>query len=226
MNITRLVGLSLFHAVQDALTVKKTGEKAKSADFLTYTLKYKSVQPQYPVVVSVNGTPATDYTMDYFNGIVKFNAALTSTDEVKVDYYYCPVKTYDESQSPLGSNFEYPAVAIYEDDSRRESIELGSSRKNIRANWIVEVWSLYGGERDDISDTLMEMFESPVEIIDYNIAFPLLEDGSTDSTFDKANQLFAYADVDSINCNKAGSLDVGDKPAYLAQIFVELLVNR
>jgi len=226
MRLTRLVELSLFHRVQDVLAVKKTGEVAKSADFLTYKLKYRNVQPQYPVVVYVNGVPIADYKLDYNNGILSFTTARLPEDVVKVDYYYCPVMVYDEGKNPLDEDFSYPAVAVYEDDREDRPYELGNSRKEIRSTWVLEVWTSRGGERNDIVDVLMEMFDSPLGVIDYNVAFPILEDGTPDPTFDRDAQLVGYAICDSINCHKAGSLDIGDKPAYLAQIFVELLVNR
>jgi hypothetical protein len=206
--------------------IKKTGEKPKSADFRTYNLKYTNIQLNEEISVSVDGTlVSTGYSVDYINGIILFESPLTSTSVVSVDYYYCPINIYIDGESPSSPEFKYPAIAIYEADSKGVPIELGSSKKERYANWVLEIWTDRGGENSDIKDTLMDFFDEELNIIDYNVDFPINRDGSKNTLFDADANTIGFATCESINSAKSGSLDIGDKPKYLNEIFVELKIN-
>lgn len=228
MKITRLVGLSLYHTVQKSLTRIRVGEKPKSADFKVFKLKYSNIQTDYPIVVRVNGIEEnpSNYIVDYKSGSINVSRTiLTSSDVVEVDYKYCTVNLYDESANPLSNDFSYPAVAVYEIDREDTPKELGNAKKEMHPTWGIEVWSERGGERDDITDTIMELFEGSIEVVDYNIAFPVNEDGTKNDNFDEVSQTIGYMDCDSINYRKGGSLDIGDKPKFLTEILVDLTIN-
>jgi hypothetical protein len=225
---TRLVELSLYYAVQEALSRYRDKEKPKSANFSVYNLKYNNIQTNSQVSVYVNGILKSNtlYSVNYIEGIIIFNTALTSSDVVEVSYTYCPINIYDESKSPTNEDFKYPAVAVYEDERTDRPFELGNPRKEMHSTWVFEVWSERGGERNDITDTIMEMFEEGnVPVVDYNINFPTNSDGSKNSSFDETSQIIGYMLCDSINYRKGGSLDIGDNPKFLSEIIVDLTIN-
>jgi hypothetical protein len=228
MRITRLVELSLYFKVQDALSMHREKEKPKSADFKTYNLKYSNIQTQYPVVVYLNNVELLEdkYKVDYTNGIIKLDLQATSSDTVEVSYRFCPVNLYDESKNPLSDEFRYPAVAIYEHKRKDVPYELGSNKKEKNPTWFLDVWTNKGGERNDLTDMIMEMFEEGViPIIDYNIMFPMDENGEKNESFDPESQIIGYMYCDSINYTKGGSLDIGEKPTFLSEIYTDLIIN-
>lgn len=228
MEITRLVGLSLYYAIQDKLSQQRIKEQATSADFLTYILKYNSIVYSQPVQVYINGTlqSSSTYTVNYNQGIVKLGIKLTSSDVVEVSYYFCPVSLYDNSQNPNTNNaFKYPAVAIYEHNRHDVPYELGSSIRLKLPQWNIDIWSERGGERDDITDLIVEMIEEEeLPIIDYNIAFPVSLDGTLNTSFNYEGQIKGYLTTDSINYLKAGSLSIGDTPKFLAEIYADFTI--
>jgi hypothetical protein len=228
MEKTRLVELSLYHKLQDALSRYRAKERPKSADFSIYNLKYNSVQTKSPVNVYVNGSlkDISNYSIDYINGIISFNSQLTSMDVVEVDYTYCPINIYDESSNPESDDFKYPAIALYEMNRKDEAYELGNAKKEMHPTWVVEVWAERGGERNDITDMVVDMFEEgTMNVVDYNIGFPTNTDGSKNDNFNEENQIIGYMYCDSINYRKGGSLDIGDKPKFLTEIFADLTIN-
>jgi hypothetical protein len=228
MEKTRLVELTLFNKIQEALSRTRSKEKPTSADFITYNLKYNSIQTKFPVNVYVNGSIKTtsDYSVNYINGIITFNSPLTSSDVVEVDYTYCPVTMYDESSNPESSDFKYPAVAIYELNSKGIGYELGNAKKELHPTWVIEVWAERGGERNDITDIIVDYLEEETfGIIDYNIAFPTNSDGTINNAFNEDSQIIGYMHCGSINYRKGGSLDIGEKPRFLTEIFVDLTIN-
>jgi hypothetical protein len=228
MEITRLIELSFFHYIKDSLKRTRSKERPKSADFRTYNLKYINILSKYPVKVYVNGQErsSTTYNVDYNNALIIFNTALTSTDVVEVDYTYCPVNVYDEGTTPKSVDFQYPAVAVYEMGSRFQAKELGSNKKEKHPTWILDVWTERGGERNDLTDSLVKMFEDGnFSIIDYNLGFPTNSDGTINSSFSEDN-IVGYMYVDSINYSKGGSLDIGDKPKFLSEIIIDLIINN
>jgi hypothetical protein len=225
MKITRLTELSLYYKLRETLSIKRTADLAKSVDFLTYTLKYNNITTTFDVVVSVNGTIATSgYVVDYINGAIKFNNALTASDQVKVDYYYCPFNLYDESSNETtDNNFKYPAIAIYEDDTDTQPYELGSASTEKIKTYVIQVWSERGGERNDATDSIVEMLEGSIPIVDYNAGFPTNADGTKNDSFNPYNYL-TVAVSDSINYRKGGSLDIGKKAKYFAEIYVDFKI--
>jgi hypothetical protein len=228
MKVTRLTELSLYYKVQEELSRYRAKEKPTSANFTVYNLKYNNIQINKPVTIYVNGMEKDPslYTINYIEGIIAFNAPLTSSDVVEVSYTYCPINVYDESTSPQGTDFKYPAVAIYELVREDEAVELGSNKKELHPTWIFEVWTERGGERNDITDTIMEMFEEgSIPIIDFNIEFPVNADGSKNTNYDETTQVFGYMYCDSINYRKGGSLDIGEKPKFLSEIMADLTIN-
>jgi hypothetical protein len=228
VNITRLVELSLYYKIPDSLSRTRVKEKPKSANFKVYNLKYNNIQVKHPIHVYVNGMEfnKNSYSVDNINGIVTLNTPITMTDVVEVTYTYCPVNIYDESTSPQSSDFKYPAVAIYEMDRVDEAIELGSNKKEKHPTWVFEVWSDRGGERNDITDDIMDMFEEGnIPVIDYNVNFPINSDGTINTNFDEITQTIGFMYCDSINYTKGGSLDIGEKPKYLSEIMADLTIN-
>jgi hypothetical protein len=192
---------------------------------MTYNLKYSNIQTKNDIVVYVNNiAQSSDYTVNYQNGIITFNSQLQSSDVVKADYWYCPINIYDEGKNPASDDFKYPAVAVYEDIANHEAYELGSSKTEKVTTWVFEVWSERGGERSDMTDTIVELLEGNIPIVDYNSGFPLDRNGNKNESFDATN-ILTYAVCDSINYTKGGSLDIGDKPKYLSQIYAVLRVS-
>lgn len=225
MKISRLVELALFYNVRGLFSIPKTKEVAVSADFKTYNVKYTNIGTNHSVIVYVNDIVIdSGFTLHYENGTIQFTTALTSTDVVKVDYWYCPINIYDEGKDPRDDTFYYPAIAIYEDEGEGQAIELGSSAQERVMNWVIEVWCERGGERNDISDTLIEHFEeSNIPIINFNDGFPTNRDGSKNIGFNP-NNILTYAICDSINYSKDGSLDIGKTPKYVSRINLNLRV--
>lgn len=228
MEITRLVELSLFEKIQDKLSRFKSKETPSSSNFSTYNLKYNSIRPNNPVTVYVNNIVYSSnyYSVDYNNGIINFNTPLTSSDNVQVDYTYCFVNVYDESISPIDNNFKYPAVSVFEINRKDKGLELGSTAKEMHPLWAIEVWAERGGERNDYTDMIASIFNEgdTHTIIDYNIAFPINSDGTINQSFDENSQLKGYMYVDSINYTKGGSLNIGEKPRFLSEIFLNLTI--
>jgi hypothetical protein len=224
MKITRLVELSIYYKLQDSLSNNRTGDIAKTTDYTTYSLKYNNILPNHPVIVYKNNIVfnSNNYTIDYTNGLIRFNVSMTLSDEIKVDYTYCLVNIYDEGTSPLSNDFKYPAVSVVEDTAIHHPFELGNSNREKHAYWIFQVWSERGGERNDLTDSLVDVLKENFIIIDYNQGFPLSSDGSKNITFD-SNQIIGYATPDSINYSKGGSLDIGDKPKYFTEIHAVLI---
>lgn len=228
MNITRLTELTLIYMIQDKLSQFRGREKPKSADYKTYNLKYNNIQTKYPVVVYANGIEynITGYKVDYINGMIIFNTPLTSSDIIEVDYTCCPVNIYDESINPQDSNFRFPAVAVYEIDRDDRAYELGNTKKELHPIWGIDVYAERGGERNDITDDIMKMFEEGTfRVIDYNISFPINSDGTANSNFNETSQIAGYMYCDSINYRKGGSLDIGDRKRYITEITVDLTIN-
>jgi hypothetical protein len=227
MKVTRLVELSLIYKVQEALSRRRSGERPKSADFRTYNLKYNNIQTREIVTVKVNGIVknTSDYIIDYPNGSITMITALSSSDVIEIDYTYCPVNIYDEGESPQSKDFKYPAIAIYELEREDKPFELGNHKKEMNPTWVFEVWAERGGERNDITDTIMEIFEGSVEVIDYNVEFPINSDGTKNDSFDGTSQIIGHMHCDSINYSKGGSLDIGEKPKFLTEIFADLTIN-
>lgn len=228
MRITRLTELSLFYKIRELFTATKTGEILKSADFQTYNLKYTNVQLNSTINVYVNGViQTTGYSLDYMTGVLRFDTRFNSLTEIKIDYSYCPYSIYDEGIDPSSKDnkFSYPAIAVYEATSEDEPIELGSSRRDRISDWVVEIWTENGGANSDIRDTIMELFIEEIKILDYNIAFPTNRNGSLNEMFSAEEQTIGYAIADSINSGKSGSLNIGEKPKYLSEIFVELKIS-
>jgi hypothetical protein len=227
MKITRLVEYSLFHKIEEVLSIQKRNDKPKSVDFLTYNLKYNNVQTKREVVVRINGVQSSQpYVVDYKNGYVIFSVPLTASDEVLVDYYYCPVHIYDEGANPESDDFKYPAVAIYEGNRTDKPYELGNVSKHIYSLWVIEVLSERGGECNDIRDTLMELFNENIPLIDYNQGFPKNADGAINPVFNEQAQTIGFMICEGINSEKGGSLNIGDKPKFLATIYVDLVVSK
>lgn len=228
MEITRLTELSLFNYIQDKLSRSRSKEVPTSANFSTYNLKYNNVQTKYPVVVYVNNITynSTGYKVDYINGIITFNIPLTSSDNVEVDYTYCPVNVYDESMNPQDDNFKYPAVAVYEGERKDIGFELGSNTKEMHPLWLIDIWAERGGERNDYTDMIVQLFDenSSLSIVDYNIAFPTNSDGTINESFNADNQIKGYMLIDSIKYHKGGSLNIGEKPRFLTEIFLDLTI--
>ena len=228
MEKTRLVELTLYHKLQEALSRSRSKEKVTSANFLTYNLKYNSIQTNFPVTVYVNSAiqNTSNYSVDYINGIINFNTTLGSVDVVEVDYTYCPINIYDESVSPQSADFKYPAIALYELNRSDGAYELGNARKELHPTWVIEVWAERGGERNDITDMVVDFFEEgDMRVIDYNIAFPTNADGTINNNYNEDNQIVGYMYCGSINYRKGGSLDIGEKPKFLTEIFANLTIN-
>lgn len=228
MERTRLIELSLFTKIQDKLSRSRSKETATSANFSTYNLKYNNVQTKYPVTVYVNNIVynSSGYSVDYTNGIINFNVPLTSSDVVQVDYTYCYVNVYDESMSPTSNDFKYPAVAVYEANRKDVGFELGSTVREMHPVWMVDVWAERGGERNDYTDLLMQLFEEGVTlpIIDFNQGFPCNSDGTINPSYNEGSQTIAYMFIDSIKYNKGGSLNIGEKPRFLTEIILDLTI--
>jgi hypothetical protein len=225
MRITRLIELTLFHHVK-SIFARTRKEKPKSADFRTYSLKYTNILPE-EVKVYKNGflVGNTEYFADYINSIIVFNLQQSSSDVIEVEYRYCPINIYDEGSNPSDDNFKYPAIAIFEIDSDHIGKELGSNKKEKHPTWGMEVWTERGGERHDITDTIVESLEEgTLPILNYNDGFPVESDGSINDSFDYGN-IVGYMSFDSINYRKGGSLDIGDKKKYIAEILIELTIN-
>lgn len=224
MKISRLIELSLFYKIRELLAVKKTNEVAKSVDFSTYTLKYKNVEPSKEVVVKVDGVETTEgYRLDYLNGIIHFDTPLSSLNKVEVSYFYCNFNIYDESSNETTDNFKYPAIAIYEDYTDTRGYELGSSQTEKTKTYIIQVFSERGGERNDVTDSIVEMLEGSIGITDYNEGFPLNEDGTINTSFDP-NNIVTYSVTESINYRKGGSLDIGNTPKFSSEIIADLKI--
>lgn len=226
MKKTRLVESSLHYRIKQGLSLHKTGEsivttKAQSV----FYLKHSNMDESAEVKAYVGGIlqENTAYTVNYVKGSVTFSSPLPIGSEVSFDYSYCPFFFYEEGVSPQSSDdFKYPAIAIYEDGSSLHPYELGNSGKETYADWIIEVWCELGGERNDATDAILEIFDEEIAIIDYNQSFPILRDGTRNEGFNPDAQTIAYASCESINCTKSGSLDIGKKPRYLSEIFVSL----
>lgn len=224
MKISRLTELSLYYMLRDTLSIKKTKDIAKSVDFLSYSLKYNNITTTYDVVVSVNDIEATSgFVVDYINGVVKFDTALIASDIVKVNYYYCPFNLYDESSNELTDNAKFPAIALYEDETDTRPFELGTSQTEKVKTYIIQVWSERGGERNDATDSIVEMLEGSIPIVDYNNGFPVNADGTKNLAFDSSN-IITVANTDSIKYEKGGSLDISKKPKFFAEIYVDLSI--
>jgi hypothetical protein len=214
--------------LQDVLSQTRVKEKAKTANFTTYNLKYTNVQTKYPFTVYANGLEynSGSYNVDYVNGAITFVTPLTSSDVIEVSYTYCPINIYDETMSPQSSDFKYPAVSVYELDREDKAFELGNPKKEMHPTWVIEVLTERGGERNDITDDIMSFFEEgSIPIIDYNIAFPTNQDGSKNNSFNENSQIVGYMYCDSINYRKGGSLNIGDKPKFLTEILVDLTIS-
>jgi hypothetical protein len=228
MRTTRLIELTLFYNLQDALSQSRTKEKPKSADFTTYNLKYINVQTKYSVTVYKNGTVVnpSQYKVDYINGMISFTAPNTSSDVIEVSYTYCPINIYDESMSPQSADFKFPAVSVYEFSREDRAFELGNPKKQMQPAWMIEVWAERGGERNDITDDVMAFFEQgSIPIIDYNIAFPTNSDGTKNTSYNESAQVVGYIYCDSINYRKGGSLNIGDQQRFLTEIIADLTIN-
>lgn len=227
MEKTRLVELSLYYKLKDVLSRSRTGEIATSANFSNYNLKYSSIQTQYPVTVHVNTVTynSSGYSVDYINGKINFNVPLTSSDVVSVDYTYCPINIYDESTSPESNDFKYPALAVYEYEREDIAYELGSNSKELHPTWIIDVWAERGGERNDITDIVASLFDdnTTIPVIDFNQGFPTNSDGTINTSFD-SSKVIGYMFTDSIKYRKGGSLNIGDKPRFMSEIFTDLTI--
>lgn len=227
MRGTRLVELTLYHAIRDCFARKKI-EKPQNQDRRTYLFKHKNILPNFPVIIKKNGVvQATNtYVINYVEGIVVFNSTLLATDIVEAEYHYCTINLYDEGTNITGSDFIMPAVGIYENEREDLPFELGNSKKERNSYWTIPVWCSRGGERNDITDDIMELFEEGFfSITDYNIAFPLNEDGTKNTNFNPDLQVAGTMTVDSINCIKGGSLDLGDSKRFISEINIELTIN-
>lgn len=225
MEITRLVELSLIYRLQKELLRSRKKEKPSSADYKMYKLKYNNIQPDDTLTVYVNGSIAnkSKYVASHIEGTIVFNPALTSLDVVEVDYSYCPINIYDEGMNPKSKDFIYPAISVFEEGREDTGIELGSNKKEKNSTWIIEVWCSRGGERNDITDVVMRVFEEDsLKIIDYNLGFPTNGDGTRNDSFNESTQTIGNMRVDSINYNKGGSLDIGETPSYITEITVDL----
>ncbi len=224
MKISRLIELSLFYKLRELLSVKKTNDIAKSVDFISYQLKYNNISTVHDVIVKVDGSIVlSGYSVDYLNGVIKFENGLAVDNIVKVDYYYCKFNIYDESSNETTDNFKYPAVAIYEDVTNTRAYELGSSQTEKTKTYIIQVYSEQGGERNDVTDSIVEMLEGSIGITDYNYGFPLNEDGTLNTSFNPS-QTITIAHAESINYRKGGSLDIGKKPKFFTEIIVDLKI--
>jgi hypothetical protein len=225
MEITRLVELSLIYSLKSHLSVRKTNESPATTDNKTFRLKYADITEDKEVLVLVGGAPpSVDYKVNYRDGLIIFDSPLASSSDLRVSYSYCKINVYDEGKNPFtDDNFQYPAISIYEINREDEGYELGSGRKEKNSHWGIEVWTERGGERHDISDSIINFFEednSP--IIDYNKSFPLDSNGFKNPAYNKESQVRGYMSCDSINKDNGGSLGIGDKPKYMSEIVVEL----
>lgn len=225
MKITRLVELTFWYKVQEALGQQRLKETATSADFLTYTLKYNSIIYSSPITVYINGITQNSsfYTVNYTQGLITLKNKITSSDIVQVDYSYCPINMYDESTNPTSKDFKYPAVAVYEQKRNDVPYELGNAKRMLEPTWVFDIWAERGGERNDISDIIMELLEeNNIPIIDYNQGFPVNADGSLNPSFNYTSQTIGYITTNSINYLKGGSYDSGEQPKFLTEIYADL----
>lgn len=84
-------------------------ELTPDGDYLIYTAGHQNWINDginYPVTVYVNGTEETSgFTINYIQGKVEFDSALTVDDVVTVDYYYDAVEVLDDDGSQQGVTF-------------------------------------------------------------------------------------------------------------------------
>lgn len=227
MERTRLIEYSLYYKIQDKLSRRRKKEKPKTLDSQTYNLRSVDVLPQYPVEVFVNNIQQQgNFTVNYLDGIVTFDFPLNTTDTVEISYTYCTHTIYDESNNPRVEEFVSPAVAIHRQNRTDKAFELGNAEREEHSMWVIDVWSYRGGERHDATDMLTRMFEvESLPIVDYNLGFPLEQNGTKNDNFDTRSMTTNYMILDGIKSSDGGSLYNGDKPVYTSNIVVDLIIN-
>lgn len=229
MKITRMVELSLYFYLKDNLSILKTGEVLTSTDLITYPVKFRNVVVNNELKVYVNNIlqDESTYSFDYQNGILRFNSIRSVSDAVKIDYRYCYLNIYDEGQFESKKDIQMPCVVIAEEDFKDVAYELGTNKKERRGVWNIAVFADRGGERNDITDEVCELLEvGTLPVINYGLNFPFLSNGQKNVAFDPTSQIEGYLDFDSINCFKAGSYSLGDKPTYTSEILVSMTINK
>lgn len=89
-------------AATTALEVRGAPATQMDAQYCTFRLMHKAIDPTRPVTVLVNGQPSNDYTVEFDDGILTFNRPLVPGSRVICYYWYRGYRVRDDGSEQPG----------------------------------------------------------------------------------------------------------------------------
>lgn len=143
-----------------------------------------------------------------------------SSVEDTTGWLYCPVL---DSFPKDFSEVNLPTV-IVEDSFALEGYEqIGGGYKSEQV-LDIDIYSRYNGQRDDLTDLVLEVFKSQVALGDYNVGFPTYTWGGSSFTRTGLPTRLQWVNFDDLRKLSLPEMNVGDTTANRKKITVEALI--
>lgn len=220
ISLLRNTGLSLYYHLKDYLSIEVKDEELSTEDNIEYSSNH-SLWYEVKPVIKINGEQTTDFKLDSYNGKITMDNELTDSDVVTATYKYSPVYIYDDYPDNLDDNeLKLPAVSIVNEDTTENPYQLTSGKRVIRY-YVIEVWAERNTQRDDLSEKIKEKFDQSLELIDFNLGFPIMN-GRINYDFDMKNQAYDYLYLDDFRMHPDRTQGLGDKMLYVMSMDITI----
>jgi len=224
ISLLRNTGLSLYYHIKNHISTQVTNEQLTSQDYKAYQSKYKLWYEVKPII-RLNGIQTFDFSIDINNGTIIMDNQLTSTDIVTADYKYSLAYIYDDYPDNLENNqLKLPAISIVNEDTVEKPYQLTNGKK-INRYYVVEIWAERGTQRDDLSETVKELFDQTLPLIDFNQGFPI-QNNRINYNFDITSQTIEIMYLEEFRMYPSRTLEVGEKQKYIMSIDIMLSYFR
>lgn len=230
MKISRLIDLSVYYYLKGSLYSNATGETLTPIDAKNFTSKRRHWVPSRPVNIYRNGVLVPDllykvyYETDVAGGVarVSFNEPVLSTDEISADFSYNYVRIADAfPEEEIG----YPVLVVATGVTRGLPFELGGPPEIVTSLYL-DLFAQGEGQRDDMADAIREALDAGCPLIDFNLGFPLLPDGTMNPSHDATSQVVGSLEFEDITVRR-NPLGMFTPPeVYRAQIAADIRAAR
>lgn len=237
MGDLRLIGLSLYYAIQETLSIAVQGEVLQnpSQDQQTYVSAHNNWLPTFPVTIYVNGVPTTHCTVYFSGGIgsgsypggtVVFPAPVSGT--VTADYQLGIANVFDDYPDfdlvrPI---FQFPAVSIQFGQVTDIPFELGPNAWAYECEVLLDIWARTSGQRNDLANALRHRFNGGILWVDYNQGFPITPSGTLNPLFNALQQAVGWIDKESWSMQPLRDERLGEIGRHRMAIDCVLLAAR
>jgi len=200
MERTRNVENSLYYAFCEKFSRLKEKDTLQTDDNQEYKFSYSPLSPFHDVTIYKNGVSITSgFVINYRDGILTFDSPNLPEDVIEADYYYQYVTVLLSFPDDIENKLVVPSIVIDNNENTNRPLELGTRKRryeNYEFNIII--FGRRDGERKDLCDIAKEIFRGEKPLIDFNQAFPLNQDGTLNTAFNKEAQTIGYLDFEDI----------------------------